>query len=150
MQVAECLQSNTNAATRVDQIQLARLVLSNSNLPCLSKGPPAGGASACVVPSLSLPASSSTAGPTLQVDRHVAVQAVGTALMRMVLPALLKMSRAAVSKALQDKQVCASFIVCPVALPLAQQCNTRHGRPCIELPHLGAHMTICKLVCRSE
>ncbi|KAL0040884.1 hypothetical protein WJX79_008605 [Trebouxia sp. C0005] len=64
-----------------------------------------GGANACVVPSLSLPASSSTAGPTLQVDRHVAVQAVGTALMRMVLPALLKMSRAAVSKALQDKQV---------------------------------------------
>lgn len=106
MQVAERLESNTNDDTYVDQIQLARLVLSNSTLPCLIKGPSAGGANACVVPSLSLPASSSTAGPTLQVDRHVAVQAVGTALMRMVLPALLKMSRAAVSKALQDKQVC--------------------------------------------
>ncbi len=106
MQVAECLQSNTNAATCVDQIQLARLVLSNSTLSCPSKGPPAGGASGCIPPSVSLPASSSTAGPTLQVDRRVAVQAVGTALMRMVLPALLKMSRAAVSKALQDKQVC--------------------------------------------
>ena len=105
MQVAECLQSNTNAATSVDQIQLARLVLSSSSLPCLSKGPPAGGTSACVLPSFSLPASTSTAGPTLQVDRHVAIQAVGTALMRTVLPVLLKMSRAAVSKALQDRQV---------------------------------------------
>ncbi|DBB04235.1 TPA: hypothetical protein ACH3X1_013259 [Trebouxia sp. C0004] len=63
-----------------------------------------GGANDHVAPPVFLPASSSTAGPTVQVDRHVAVQAVGTALMRMVLPALLKMSRAAVSKALQDKQ----------------------------------------------
>ncbi len=78
----------------------------NSTLPCLSKGPPAGGASGRIPPLISLPASSSTAGPTLQVDRRVAVQAVGLALMRMVLPALLKMSRAAVSKALQGKQVC--------------------------------------------
>ena len=36
--------------------------------------------------------------------------------MHMVLPALLKMSRAAVTKALQDKQVCYYIIVCPVAL----------------------------------
>jgi len=152
LQVAECLHSNTNAATCVDidQILLARLPMSNSTLSCLSEGPPADGASDCVAPSVFLPASSSTAGPTLQVDRQVATQAVGTALMRMVLPALLKMSRAAVSKALQDKQVCSSFIVCSIALPFAQQCSTRHGRTCIELPLLGAHMTICKLVCRSE
>ena len=90
--------------------------MSNSTLSCLSEGPPADGASDRVAPSVFLPASSSTAGPTLQVDRQVATQAVGTALMRMVLPALLKMSRAAVTKALQDKQVCYYIIVCPVAL----------------------------------
>ena len=51
-----------------------------------------------------LPASTSTAGPSLQADRQAAVKSIGTALMHMVLPALLKISTAAARKALQARQ----------------------------------------------
>ena len=51
-----------------------------------------------------LPASTSTAGPSLQVDRQAAVRTIGAALMHMVLPALLKISTAAARKALQARQ----------------------------------------------
>ena len=50
-------------------------------------------------------AATSTSGSTLKLDRRQAKQAIGGALLQMMLPALLKMSSAAARKTLQDTQV---------------------------------------------
>lgn len=47
---------------------------------------------------------------TVELARPVAVAAVAKVLMQMVLPVLLKMSKAAVRKTLQDKQVSTTFL----------------------------------------
>ena len=68
------------------------------------------GVSASQIVNAQMQQSALASSSTVDLARPVAVAAVAKVLMQMVLPVLLKMSKAAVRKTLQDKQVSTTFL----------------------------------------